>query len=105
MRHLSKSRILPKISTMPCQQTEAAAVLDIYKLAIEKRRLQQELHSIEQRQQQILQRLVELEGQVESLETKAQQLRGGTATATSAKLQSSLPSPQSEDFDTLFLEY
>jgi predicted nucleic acid-binding Zn-ribbon protein len=103
MRHPSKRRILPKISTMPCQQTEAAAVLDIYKLAIEKGRLQQELQSIEQRQRQILKRLVELEDQIERLETKAQQMRGTIApTIVVPKLS---PSPQSEEFDILFLDY
>jgi hypothetical protein len=106
MRTPSKGRILPRISTMPRQQTEAAAVLDMYKLAIEKKRLQQELQEIEQRRLQILSRLTILENQVESLETKAHQMRNMAPGDSSVSLSRarSQPSP-AENFDLLFLEY
>ncbi|MBI4783319.1 MAG: hypothetical protein HY785_18680 [Oscillatoriophycideae cyanobacterium NC_groundwater_1537_Pr4_S-0.65um_50_18] len=106
MRTPSKGRILPKISTMPRQQTEAAAVLDIYKLAIEKKRLQQELQEIEQRRLQIISRLTLLEGQVESLEAKAHQMRDSSPTEGSVALpvKRSQPYP-TEEFDLLFLDY
>lgn len=73
-RHITRSRIQPKISTMPRQQSEAAAFLDIYKLVIEKKRLQQELQGIDQRRQQILDRLALLETQVAGLENRVHQI-------------------------------
>ncbi|MBW4658642.1 MAG: hypothetical protein KME15_08210 [Drouetiella hepatica Uher 2000/2452] len=110
MRTPSKGRILPKISTMPRQQTEAAAVLDLYKLAIEKNRLQQELQDIELRRLQILSRLTVLEGQVDSLEAKAHQMRDSIPVDSLLPVDGSLPRARSkpypaEEFDLLFLEY
>jgi len=108
MRTPSKGRILPKVSTMPRQQTEAAAVLDIYKLAIEKNRLQQELQEIERRRLQILSRLTVLEEQVDTLEAKAHQMRDASPVGSSVTLplpmSRSQPCP-AEDFDLVFLEY
>ena len=106
MRTPSKGRILPKISTMPRQQTEAAAVLDMYKLAIEKKRLQQELQEIEQRRLQILSRMMILESQVEILEAKAHQMRDPVSVESSMTLPVGRSQPYpAEEFDLLFLEY
>jgi hypothetical protein len=115
-RQVPKGRILPKVSTMPRQQSEAAVVLDIYKLAIDKERLQQELQGIEQRRQQILQRLEVLEAQVDQLEGQAHHLREPIAlrSPTQPAQQIFRPARSSqftrsaqpaEQFDTLFLEY
>ncbi len=104
MRTPAKGRILPKISTMPRQQTEAAAVLDLYKLAIEKNRLQQELQDIEQRRLQIISRLTVLESQVGSLETKAHQMRDEAPAEKALPVVRSKSYP-AEEFDLLFLEY
>jgi chromosome segregation ATPase len=103
MRNRSKGRILPKISTMPRQKTEAAAFLEIYKLEIEKKRLQQELQSIDERRQQILTHLATLTNQVENLEDRAQQLRSTSPEAAPA--HSSPTSSTTDTFDMLFLEY
>jgi predicted nucleic acid-binding Zn-ribbon protein len=72
-------RIQPKISTMPRQRSEAAHYLDIYKLTIEKKRLRQELVTIEQRRHRIQERLDLLEEQVATLEQGAQDLRTETS--------------------------
>lgn len=124
-RNLAKGRIAPKISTMPRQQTEAAAFLDIYKLVIEKKRLQQELDGMDQRRQQILNRLAVLNQQVSDLEKTAHDLRqdstlpesgtlpgtlSGTLSGTSSRpIAKSLPpaaqTSTGETIDTLFLDY
>ncbi|NJO41270.1 MAG: hypothetical protein HC769_19505 [Cyanobacteria bacterium CRU_2_1] len=98
---------------MPRQPSEAAAFLDIYKLVIEKKRLRQELQSIDQRRQQILDRLASLEVQVSELETTAHYLR--ETTTSDAPIHASIsiaahakPQPSTdslEGFETLFLEY
>lgn len=122
-RNLSRGRIQPKISTMPRQQSEAAAFLDIYKLVIEKKRLQQELHSMDERRQQILDRLSVLDQHVTILEDTAHQMRDAPVQTPSvrpsvrdrppAKPKTLKPrvahrsdeSPTLEEFNTLFLEY
>lgn len=119
-RNLAKGHIRPKISTMPRQQSESAAFLDIYKLVIEKKRLQQELQGIDQRRQQIIDRLTILENQITDLETTAHYLRNASPKAPSAGEQSQpVPSPinyptnrrleterlETERLKTLFLEY
>lgn len=63
-------KIFPKVSTLPRQRSEAAQYLDMYKLAIEKKRLQQELQQMQQRQQQIQRRLAEIDGQAQDLDDK-----------------------------------
>ncbi|MEL6137557.1 MAG: hypothetical protein AAFQ61_03510 [Cyanobacteria bacterium J06626_23] len=92
--------IRPKISTMPRQQTEAGQYLDMYKLTIEKDRLAQELGSIEQRRQQIQNRLVELEQLVGTMEQKAHTFRGTEIQKTTT------PSAETtETYDTMYLDY
>ena len=107
------SNTRPKISTMPRQKSEAAAYLDIYKLVVEKKRLQQELDSIEQRRGQISNRLTVLEKQIQTLESKAHQLRDAqedTAPAASNGMPNRTPAydtlpEQSGQFKTITLEY
>lgn len=70
-------KIFPKISTLPRQHTEASHYLDLYKLTVEKKRLQTELQNLEERRQRIQQRLTEIEGQTLELEQGAQTLREG----------------------------
>jgi hypothetical protein len=96
---------------MPRQKTEAAAYLDIYKLVTEKKRLQDELVTLEQRRDRILNRLEILDIQIAQLETDAHQLRDADPPKGSAPV-SPAPKPptpstqvESGDFDTLFLEY
>ncbi|MEP0915729.1 hypothetical protein NC981_02795 [Leptolyngbya sp. DQ-M1] len=85
----------PKISTMPRPQTEATAYLNLYKLAIEKKRLQTELDSIEQRRHRIQKRLSFLESQVSEMQRES-----------APKLTSVTKISASDSaLNTLFLEY
>ena len=84
------SRIHPKVSTMPRQQSESSHYLSIYKLTVEKKRLQQELDSLEKRRDRIQDRLTTLEQEMVILNNQAQTL--GAASATS---QPSLSEPNS----------
>ncbi|MBW4439963.1 MAG: hypothetical protein KME10_01745 [Plectolyngbya sp. WJT66-NPBG17] len=86
----------PKISTMPRPQTEATAYLNLYKLSIEKKRLQYELDSIDQRRHRIQKRLSFLESQVAEMQQSAPVPKLVPVTKNSA--------PDSA-LNTLFLEY
>lgn len=116
-----RGRILPKISTMPRQASEASSYLDLHKLVIEKRRLQQELEAIEQRKQQIDARLETLTAQIDALKETAEQLgqasdakladvRAHHSSASSSQASTALPnrahSNQNTDpYDMVFLDY
>lgn len=98
--------IRPKISTMPRQQTEASVYLDVYKLVVERKRLQQELQKIEQRSHQINQRMTQLDQQIADLEGTLQQMRSEVAPAPEARpLAAPVKTEPPEAFDMLFLEY
>jgi chromosome segregation ATPase len=117
MTRIPKGQIRPKISTMPRQQTEAAAYLDIYKLVIEKKRLRQELEGMDDRRQQICDRLVVLEQQITALEKTAHEVRdaenelnpaagkGGAAAPERVKPPLASISKSANGFDTLSLDY
>jgi len=74
-------RIHPKVSTMPRQQSESSHYLSIYKLTIEKKRLRQELESLDKRRDRIQDRLVNLEQEIAALDDRAHQLSGPSVTA------------------------
>ena len=102
----AKGSIRPKISTMPRQKSEAATFLNIYKLLVEKKRLQEELENIDERRQQILQRLAVLEQHVATLESDAEKMREGTSVDKSSTEKSPQPlTSMPTTFETLFLEY
>lgn len=112
--HRSPSQIQPKISTLPRQQSEAAQYLDMYKLTIEKKRLQQELIALEQHRIRLEARLAKINHQVETLEVGAHQLRGASPVRRGAigdfQPTSNVypPTPQGhseDDFSTVLLEY
>lgn len=67
-------RIFPKVSTMPRPRTEAAQHLDMYKLAVEKSRIQQELEYIDERRQQLCDRLAQINRETEGLDAQATSL-------------------------------
>lgn len=73
--------IRPKISTMPRQQNQATAYLQIYQLAVEKKRLQEELQAIEDRKFNISQRLESITQQIDFLENSAHELETYNAEA------------------------
>ncbi|MFZ9736380.1 MAG: hypothetical protein ACO3EZ_00035 [Prochlorotrichaceae cyanobacterium] len=91
--------IRPKISTMPRQKTEATAYLSIYKLSVEKKRLEDELQHLETRKVQIEQRLTALHQDIETIK------------ASVPEQPPSNPAPQPpspkhhQGFETIFLEY
>jgi chromosome segregation ATPase len=94
---LTESR--PKISTMPRPKTEATAYLNLYKLSIEKKRLETELTTIDQRRRQIQKRLAFLESQVAEMQKNTQQ---ATPHLTPVEKESA---PDAVALNTLFLEY
>ncbi len=60
-----RGKIRPKLSTMPTQRSEARVHLNVYKLAVEKERLEQELINLETRSKQLKERLNVLNHQME----------------------------------------
>jgi len=64
----------PKVSTMPRQQSESAHYLSIYKLTIEKKRLRQELESLDKRRDRVQTRLANLEHEIAALDGQAHRL-------------------------------
>jgi chromosome segregation ATPase len=90
--------IRPKISTMPRQKTEATTYLSIYKLSVEKKRLEDELQHLESRKAQIEQRLTTLHQDIAAL--KASVPEGQPPQPPS--IQQAL---KDQGFETLFLEY
>lgn len=109
----TRAKIYPKISTMPRQHTEAAHYLDMYKLTVEKKRLQQELQSLEERKLGIQERLAAIAQAVDTLDGGAQQMRdeGDISSASMPSSYVYLPSrpvshsDASDAFNTVLLEY
>lgn len=117
------SRIFPKVSTLPRQRTEAAHYLDMYKLTIEKKRIQQELDNISQKQRLLQDRLTEIDDQLGTLNDGAETMRQQDEQHYSAKPKSmppraTQPMPTSniylpersthatpEDYNTVVLDY
>ncbi|MGG6238131.1 hypothetical protein ACQ4N7_05780 [Nodosilinea sp. AN01ver1] len=111
-------RIFPKVSTMPRPQTEAAQYLDMYKLTVEKKRLQQELEYIDERRQRLCDRLAEINRETEGLDAQAAILRQpaqSPPTATRPQGLSFAPTANvylperstsaPDDYNTLMLDY
>ena len=100
----------PRISSMPRQKTEAAAYLNLYKLSVEKKRLQYELETIEQRREHVQARLVSLESQIAEMSQSAELLKNESA-ATQPIAQPVFAksvkqgAPDTAAFKTVFLEY
>lgn len=72
---INRRIIQPKISTMPRQKNQATAYLEIYQLAVEQKRLQQELKAIEERKINIYQRLKAIAAQIDFLEKSAHKIK------------------------------
>jgi len=101
--------IRPKISTMPRPKTEATAYLNIYKLTVEKKRLQDELQHMEERKGQIEQRLRSLYQEIEAIQASIapEETIDSLEPPTTIALA---PTPQTtpkttQGFETQFLEY
>ncbi len=111
-------RIFPKVSTMPRPATEAAQYLDMYKLTVEKTRLEQELEYIDSRRQQLCDRLAEINQETSNLDATATNLRQPAQSPAAVKPQGAnfapnanvyLPERSSrqtpDDYNTLTLDY
>jgi hypothetical protein len=111
-------RIFPKVSTMPRPATEAAQYLDMYKLTVEKTRLEQELEYIDSRRQQLCDRLAEINQETAKLDATATNHRHSNQPPAAAKPQGMnfapsanvyLPERNSrqapDDYNTLMLDY
>ncbi len=94
----------PKFSSMPRQKTEAAAYLNLYKLSIEKKRLEHELATIDVRRGRIQKRLAFLNSQVAELDKNAQKDQKVNP-SEHASLLAKEAAPDTAAFNTLFLEY
>ncbi len=98
---------------MPRKQTAATAHLELYKLLIEKQRLEQELETLEQRQQQITERLTALASEAGELELTTQTVQTGQSGAGPIKGSRMRPiqsasqatSQATSQFETICLEY
>jgi hypothetical protein len=113
------SKIHPKVSTLPRQRTEAAHYLDLYKLTVEKKRIQQELENLEQRRARLYARLAEIDQEADRLNGLAGTIRiqdsqrlgangprpDATATPSSNVFVPERPSATQGDFNTVLLEY
>ncbi|HLO51622.1 MAG TPA: hypothetical protein VK211_24625 [Kamptonema sp.] len=102
----SRGKIAPKISTMPRPKTEASMQLELYKLAMEKQRIQQELCHLEQRKQQLQLRLIVVNKEIVEAEQKTIELRHGVP--DSPQLATPIHTKtiaESKDLDTFYLEY
>ncbi|MGP1375065.1 MAG: hypothetical protein ACTS3T_19710 [Almyronema sp.] len=97
---------------MPRQRSEASNYLSLYKLTVEKKRLQRERVLLDQRCQQIDTRLSELNAQIQQLERSTQQLRQPqtqspwpTSNVYSPGDQTPLANDLDTPPDTMLLEY
>ncbi|NJL88018.1 MAG: hypothetical protein HC886_21885 [Leptolyngbyaceae cyanobacterium SM1_1_3] len=97
---------------MPRQRSEASKHLDLYKLAVEKKRLEHELSGLEQRCRLINVRLTELSAQTQRLHKTPPQPPTQSPWPTSnvflprdTRLKNELNSGLDQPPDTLLLEY
>ncbi len=88
-----RSRPRPKLRAIPRRKTEAAVIAEIQQLTVEKQRLQQQLVALIERRQQIETRLLEIDQEIQSLQSlAANYAEVATDTVTQAKSGSpSLP--------------
>lgn len=99
----SQTPIRPRVSTMPCRKTAAAAYLEMYKVVSEQHRLEQELERLEQRRDRILQQLDALAQQSQKLATAAQPIPSVATTA--ACTNPSANGLAADSYNLLYLEY
>ena len=100
----ARGHIRPKISTMPRNNSEASKQLELYKLVTEKQRIQQELVFMEQRTQQLKQRLAVLDNQINSTEKSIQDSRKPVPTSVKNTTRSQF-AVETSNFQTYYLEY
>lgn len=96
--------IHPKISSMPRKQSEATAHLEIYKMSVEKNRLQQELDNLKSREKNIIKRLAEIEKETEALISQVHSPQSSSPSKPPKK-SASQPLGSSFDFEEVYVEY
>ena len=97
-----RGKIQPKISSMPRQKTDSSVFLDLYKLSIEKSRLQQELDTMERRSQEIQLHMAVLEQHMQRLQQNGE--HHGDVVITKSKSTVKATS-EGKPVDTIFLDY
>ncbi len=96
--------IHPKISSMPRKQSEATVHLEIYKMSVEKNRLQQELENLKSREKHIIKRLAEIEEQTEGLISQVHSPQSSSQPKPEKK-SAGKPLGSSFDFEEVYVEY
>ncbi len=105
MSSLSHLRsIHPKISSMPRQQSEALTHLEVYKMSVEKQRLEKELQNLKNREQKIIQRLAKIEQEKEKLLSTVQSSESSSSQKPTIK-ETSNSLKSAFDFDQVYVEY
>jgi len=96
--------IHPKISSMPRKHSKALTHLEIYKMSVEKQRLEQELQNLKNREKQISQRLTEIEKHTEALLSGAHS-PASTGQSSAPKKESSPSLNSGFEFEEVYVEY
>lgn len=106
-RSIPPSEIRPKITNLPRQQSEATSCLEVYKLVVERKRLQSELEKLNQRRTVVLKRLEVLNQQVADLEQHIQVARQPSVKRppVTRPAQTLSQAAKKQDFNTFTLEY
>lgn len=100
--------IHPKISSMPRKQSEATTHLEIYKMSVEKNRLQQELENLKNREKYIQKRLAEIDQQTEALLAQVHPPQSASSTTSQHQTQPNNNPPtlsSAFDFEQVYVEY
>jgi hypothetical protein len=95
----------PRISTMPRAQTEARLHLDRYQIAIEKKRLEKELETIESRQVQIRARLIQFTQEEVATAQLQQQVAPENSPAIPTQKKHPVKTFNSESYQTFLLDF
>lgn len=106
--HSHQRSVHPKISSMPRKHSEATTHLEIYKMSVEKNRLQQELQNLKSREKQIIKRLAEIEEHTETLMSKVHSSQASPESPSTQEIpeNSQFTAPKSAfDFQEVYLEY
>ncbi|WP_374794079.1 MULTISPECIES: hypothetical protein [Aerosakkonema] len=99
-----RSIIRPKISSMPRNKSEASKQLELYKLVTEQQRIQQEMVFMEQRMQQLKQRLTVLDNQIFSTKQTIEELH--PVVPSNPKVRACPPIvTEFSNFQNFYLEY
>jgi len=97
--------IPPKISSIPRKQSEATTHLEVYKMSVEKNRLQQELENLKSREKHIIKRLAEIKQETEALMAQVHSSQSSAQPQKSEKSPSNPALQSAFDFEQVYVEY